>query len=437
MRIINRRAMVPVAGILVSLCLALAADAQVDEGSVRRVPWSGTYWPIRYGQLISGPLSKYDRITGHRAAAWEQQENPPSMEVPEWFGYCHAWSASSILDREPTQLRLARTTDGAQVSLGIGDQKGMLTACHTDDVAQHYGVRFQGEPGDDPNDIYPDELWRVLKLYIQQQGVPLIVDIEGGPQVWNHPVYAYRVDYRREGAGNRYFAEMTLWMADDAVPADILGIQVSKQTYYFTFQMQGGAPLMGSANWVEPSRSDHPDFAWYPYIVRAENPEIRYEEVKRLVGAATTPSDAQVPSTTIPGGGAASNPVPGSSGLMPTYAGLPPNQLPNAIPGLRPNVVPGAAQIPTAPNQLAPNQLAPNQLAPGHTLPSGPSQPYFLSPMELLQLVIHQTSYFTVDATVDKFDGGHYFIGESFTGGGSAVRDGYLYLLYLDSPAQL
>jgi hypothetical protein len=57
--------------------------------------------------------------------------------------------------------------------------------------------------------------------------------------------------------------------------------------------------------------------------------------------------------------------------------------------------------------------------------------------MELLQLVIDQTSYFTVDATVDKFDGGHYSIGESFTVGGSVARDGYLYLLYLDSQGQL
>jgi hypothetical protein len=408
-----------VGAILLQLHLVPILRAQVDQGSVRNAPWSGSYWPIRYGQLISGPLRKYDRITGHRAASWEMQQNPPSQEVPEWFGYCHAWSASSVLDREPTRSRQARAADGATVQLGVGDQKGMLTACHTDDVAQHYGIRFQGEPGEDPSDIYPDELWRVLRLYIQQRGVPLIIDLEGGPQVWNHPVYAYRVDYRREGAGNRYSAEMSLWMADDAVPSDMVGIQVSKQTYYFSFQMQGGAPLLGSAQWVEPSRNDHPDFAWYPYIVRAENPEIRYDEVKRLVGAAASqPQPSVIPpeprvSPAVP---------PGLPGSAPSHPALPPN------------VLPSTAIVPTTPfgRETGPDEHSPGTM---HTSPT--SQPYFLSPMELLRLVINKTSYFPVDATVDRFDGGHYVIGEPFTVSGSIGRDGYLYLLYLNGQGQL
>ena len=57
--------------------------------------------------------------------------------------------------------------------------------------------------------------------------------------------------------------------------------------------------------------------------------------------------------------------------------------------------------------------------------------------LSLLRLVIDKTSYFAVDATVDKFDGGHYVIGESFSVSGSIGRDGYLYLLYLNSEGQM
>ena len=79
----------------------------VDEGMTRFVPWSGSYWPIRDGQLIHGPLRKYDQATGHRAADWELEQNPPSPTVPEWYGYCHAWAAAAVTDREPVSTMMA------------------------------------------------------------------------------------------------------------------------------------------------------------------------------------------------------------------------------------------------------------------------------------------------------------------------------------------
>ena len=32
-------------------------------------------------------------------------------------------------------------------------------------------------------------LWRLLKLHVKEQGVPLILDVEAGAEVWNYPVY--------------------------------------------------------------------------------------------------------------------------------------------------------------------------------------------------------------------------------------------------------
>ncbi len=285
-RPMRRRAIVLVWGIALGLTIGFQRlQAGVDEGMARFVPWSGSYWPIREGMLIHGPLRKYDQATGRRAAAWELDQNPPLPSVPEWYGYCHAWAAAAVTDKEPVSSMVAQDVAGRPLPLGVGDQKGMLTACHTDDVAQHYGVRFQGEAGEDPQDIYPDELWRVLKLYIKQRGVPLIVDIESGTQVWNYPVYAYRVEYRPTEQEGVYFAEMSLWMADDAVPPDTVGVQVSKQTYYFMFRLQGGQAVLGTSRWVEPSVQSHPDFAWFPYVVRPENPEVQYEAVRRLIKA--------------------------------------------------------------------------------------------------------------------------------------------------------
>ena len=397
---------------LICLLALVASDARggVDEGMARYVPWSGSYWPIRDGLLIRGPLQKYDRATGRQAAQWELQENPPLPQVPSWFGYCHAWAASAVLDREPIRRRQLTAIDGLPMQLGIGDQKGLLTACHTDDVAQHYGVRYQGGPHEDRQDLYPDELWRVLQLYIKQRGIPLIMDIEEGEQVWNHPVYAYRVTYRPVG-GNQYFGEMSLWMADDAVPPDIVGVQVAKQTYYFTFRLQGGSAVLGSARWVQSSVNNHPDFAWYPYIIRAENPEVNYDEVKGLVDASGSGPSGVAP---LPGDRPDS---PTGPQVTPGGSSLPSNLLPGDL-SVPPNYVPGPEAGPSQP-------LA------------GQPQPYLLSPVELLGLVANKTSHFSLDVTVNKFDGGKYAPGEPFTIKGRSARAGFLYVLYLDSQGEL
>jgi hypothetical protein len=99
-----------------------------------------------------------------------------------------------------------------------------------------------------------------------------------------------------------YRADMTLLMADDAVPPNYVGTKTRKQTYQFTFQMRDGNIVMGSGRWTGPSVKDHPDFAWYPTKAVAANPEVIYAKVQRLVTPAQTPSapPAEPPAPTPP-----------------------------------------------------------------------------------------------------------------------------------------
>ncbi len=60
-----------------------------------------------------------------------------------------------------------------------------------------------------------------------------------------------------------------------------------------------------------------------------------------------------------------------------------------------------------------------------------------MSPVELLTLLVNQTSHFSLDVTVDKFDGGQYSPGEVFRVSGAVVREGYLYLIYADTAGQV
>jgi hypothetical protein len=407
--------------ILIPLWLAASAplDARggVDRGITEFVPWSGSYWPISEGLLIGGPLTKYDHITGRGAARWEYERNSPGPQVPYWFGYCHAWCSAAVMDREPIRTRTVVASDVGPIALGIGDQKGMLTACHTQDIAQHYGIRYTGEPDEDPQDIYPDELWRVLRLYIKQQSVPIVMDIEAGTEVWNYPVYAYQVSYGPDESGSQYIGEMSLWMCDDTVPPDFVGVKVVKGTYYFTFQMQGGSLVMGSGRWVGPSVTNHPDFAWYPHVAVAENPEMQYAVVKELVDAS-----GAGPSRVTP-------PVSDPAVNSPQYANTADPRVPGRA-GLPPNALPGALAGTSAPT----NGVG---AGPGNNPPTSQPQATVLSPVELLSLVTNQTSSFTVDVTVDKYDGGKYQPGEPFLIRGTSAEAGFLYLFYLDGQGNL
>ncbi|MCA9018727.1 MAG: DUF4384 domain-containing protein, partial [Planctomycetaceae bacterium] len=227
-------------------------------------------------------------------------------------------------------------------------------------------------------------------------------DVEAGDEVWNYPIYAYKIEYEpvSENSG-MYQAKLGLWMADDAVAPDFVGVKVRYQTYQFTFQMKNEPILMGSGKWTGSSLKDHPDFAWYPYVARAENPEIDYQLVQTLLGRRRQ----AVPSTD------------------------------------------GATESPSEPELVANN---------GYTESNPPAEPVesgsdnvtaenltstqsrdILSPLELTSLVTNRTSAFNFDVSIDRFEGGIYRVGERFTISAKSELPGYLYLLQINPEGKL
>jgi hypothetical protein len=272
-----------------TLLVTQTLHAAYEEGVARHIPWSGYWWPVAKGELM-GPLEKYDTLSGKRSLWWELQNKPPGPHVPAWHGYCHGWSAAAVLEPEPKAVRLASTRDDdGDLLLTVADQKGWFSASHAFDVANYYGDRFgDGEGSEDLQDIAPDRLWRLLKTFIREQGIPLVMDLDAGEPVWNYPVFAYRIEYSANPQQPGWFdAYLQLCAADDSVPPDFVGTVPHLQTYTFQFQMQNGSVVLGSGRWTGSSVINHPDFAWYPYVPMPENPEIDYQQVKQIIGNAT------------------------------------------------------------------------------------------------------------------------------------------------------
>ncbi|HEX5103907.1 MAG TPA: DUF4384 domain-containing protein [Pirellulaceae bacterium] len=372
--------------LVILLLVAGTARGQVDEGSAKHIPWSGYWFPMAKGEILE-PLRKYDALTGRNAFAWEYQRNPPGQNVPEWHGYCHAWAAAAVLEKEPSQVRAAHYGNGS-IPLRISDQKAWLTACHSADAANSYGDRYgDGQGMEDPGDLTPDALWQLLRMFLRDQRVALIMDLDPGPEVWNYPVYAYRIEYGPHPAAQGWFhAQLGLWAADDAVPPDFVGLVPHYQTYTFQFQMRGRSIVAGSARWTGQSVQDHPDFAWYPYVVMAENPELHYPNVKKLLQS-STPVGA-----------------PASEG--------------NGATGVQPHI-PGFSPVDSSGQSDASNQPVP------------------VSPMQLVSAVANRTSKFGFDLRSAEFGKVQYAIGEGLQLVGTSSQDGYLYLLHIDPLGEL
>lgn len=263
--------------------VAPTAAQGVEEAAATTMPWSGWWWPSKQGHLVlgyrgeAGALAKHDQISGRRAASWEQGTYyHMSATGADWWGHCHAWAAASILEKEPL-----RDVWYGGVAFHVGDMKGLLSEAHYSDRAQFFGRRYNGQPGDDIQDMSPIAVWQVLRTFVNQNKTPVVLDLNPGPQVWSYPVYRYRLQYNPIGANN-YQGQLSIWVANFQVYPDTIGTVPEQHDYFFTFQAQGAQLVAGSDRWIGPSVNDHPDFAWYPTQRGQDNPQVDYNLVSQL-----------------------------------------------------------------------------------------------------------------------------------------------------------
>ena len=301
-------------GRVVAAALLLGVTAPVSAQSVEQAtanitPWSGWWWPAKTGDLVLGyrselgALVKHDQVDGKQASQWEQHTYYHfDPQGAPWWGHCHAWAAASVLEPEP----LHDVPHGGMV-FHVGDIKGLLSEAHYSDHATFAGQRFNGNPGDDFQDMYPLLVWYVLRQSINLNKTPIIFDLNPGPEVWSYPVYKYQLSFqpidaasyqseaaaaipqeKRQNAGSQalgnasYQGQLSLTVATFEVYPDSVGTAAEQHNYSFVFQASGNQLIMGSDHWTGASLQDHPDFAWYPTQRAQENPQLDYNLVSQL-----------------------------------------------------------------------------------------------------------------------------------------------------------
>jgi len=251
------------------------ADTETAELPQASAVWSSWYWPTLDRRPLDDQdmlnlyddgeaMSRYDAFTLAQARTWELSYH---FGGEVWYGHCHAWSAASIWEPQPTSDKVC-----GGVTFRLRDLKGLMTEAY-------YGV---GDLSDDDFNLYrpsPGILWRILQDEIRgdmpKRGKPrgIIGNLTTKlGEVWNFPIFKYEVEYSYDSFWQTYSGTMRLWYASDGSRsyADSTNLYDSVRAYPFSgvsFDAQGYPTDSGLwSDWLvsDPENLKHPTLIWRP-----------------------------------------------------------------------------------------------------------------------------------------------------------------------------
>lgn len=257
--------------ILLSFTPGSGEQSFTEEASSDFIPWSGYWWPLRYGGLATGmdyrghpaPLEKYELyLYGSYplgATRWELKNHYKPDALP-WEGLCHGRAFAAAyepMDFKPSSLR--------NVAFRLEDKRGLMVAAHTDDLL------------DRALDSGPAEFHRFLMKYIKEGRKPIVADLDPSEEVWFYPIFKYHLTV--EGNSQRWDVVCKVWYSDIVSP-DTPGPVIGSKTYTYRLYLQEGAIVGGE--WTGQSITDHPSRIYAPLAPRASNPYVDYATVKAI-----------------------------------------------------------------------------------------------------------------------------------------------------------
>lgn len=291
------------------------------------------------------------------AAEWEHRNHGRygATDPDSWWGHCNGWSSYVLNEDEPVRpvsVRMDRTITPARVvecasaseagcvRFELGDINALGAELYWNDAARLLGRRCEQASSEfnfdtsgrinsvECRDGNAGSFHIITTNMIGLMRRPYIVDLNADQQVWNYPVYSYRVTSSRDIAVADALREIgapagtTTWtyntdavrlvrvtmqasLVEDAVPPSTqpqggnLARYTTVETYDYVLELDAAGTIIGG-EWVGRSKTDHPDFMWYSYgntsyaassddLLDADNTALRYSVFKQILTAAQSP----------------------------------------------------------------------------------------------------------------------------------------------------
>jgi hypothetical protein len=190
--------------------------------------WSGDYWALRKGNInyrwkdpnptgfrlrsptleearsmsqaeLShlAPSEKYDLFTGNYEYPLRKEvEKIANRNAESWEGICHGWAPSSMNHVEPYAKAMVNP-DGISIPFGASDIKALLAYYYANGFESNthqMGWRCyseEDEEGQCKEDLNAGAFHIILANKIAFRNEGIIVDLQRGVEVWNHPIMSF------------------------------------------------------------------------------------------------------------------------------------------------------------------------------------------------------------------------------------------------------
>ena len=257
---------------IIFLLLTISVFAASEVAEVPR-PWDGYWWPYKEGEMVNGyrshpsPMEKFDarfKLNG-AAVLWERTYHYwPDGVI--WAGHCNGWAAASVSENEPTEK-----VNSMGITFFVGDIKALWTESYQASNGTIYGIR--DGLGMDPLVLHVE-----LQAYLRDNHIPVLMDVDGGEQVWTYPIFKYVMNWTDDG--NIRHVTTVVYGANDGVDPDTIAENTLSWTYTYDLTMEDGVPVSGE--WTGESIDKQPDFMWYPDDPAPANPFVTYSRVETI-----------------------------------------------------------------------------------------------------------------------------------------------------------
>lgn len=229
--------------------------------------------PLNNLYAKDGCLDKLDKVTGGRARQYEYDHNRKAKDAGKqfaWWGHSNNASEAACILTEPKKSVVIKGKDDSEVRFSKNDIQGLLTLMSSSLVAR---VDFVGERSSsnffaEPNDPKPELFLKTIEKW-SADGLPFVLDIDRGEQVWNYPYDHVKIaesdeapvgfdasSLPRDGSVKYYHIDMSG-----------TGFDSMRRVYKCYVQRAVDGHVIKSG-WIKtPNSHENPDFMWRPHPI--------------------------------------------------------------------------------------------------------------------------------------------------------------------------
>lgn len=222
---------------------------------------------------VGGPLDKLDKVTGGSSRQYEWDHSRKAIDDGEefaWWGHCNNAAEAACILQAPKHSVTMTGKDGTPVTFSRGDIQGLLVKVTPSLInrVDFKGERYNGTGRENPNDPAPEMFMSVMQEWAKD-GIPFVLDIDKGQQVWNFPYDQVKISESTTAPAGFDASGLPTDGSVKFYHIDMSGTGYDKKKrVYECYVQRDSSGNVVTSGWINtPNTNNNPDFMWRPHPV--------------------------------------------------------------------------------------------------------------------------------------------------------------------------